>query len=111
MEPKGSVQPLGEVHFDVVTVVLADGLADGSSNWELVGAVAQGHERPGERLTVDSARDLDQTARAEDLCRVGQLDASPGVPGRALPRRAVNVMSRACGVAMIVVLLAVAGAV
>lgn len=36
----GSVQPFGQVDLDVISVVLADGRADRSSHWELVGAVS-----------------------------------------------------------------------
>jgi hypothetical protein len=54
--------------LDVVTVAFADGRADGSGHRELVGSVAQGHERPSEPVTVDGAGDFDQTTGAEDPC-------------------------------------------
>ena len=66
-----SVQSLGEVYLDVVTVVFADRLADGSSHGQFVGAVSQCHERSGERVRVDGPSDLDQTTGTEDPCRVG----------------------------------------
>src|SRR4051794_37825147 len=64
----GSVEPLGQVDLDVVTVVLADGLAGSSGHRELVGAIAQRHERSREWVPVDGAGDLDQTTSSEDLC-------------------------------------------
>ena len=61
-----SAESLLEVDDDIVTVGLADDLAEDASDRELVCAVAKGHERATERDAVDGAGDLDQTACAED---------------------------------------------
>jgi 2-polyprenyl-6-methoxyphenol hydroxylase-like FAD-dependent oxidoreductase len=47
--------------------LLADGLADIGLDRELMGPVAEGHERAAERVAVDGSAHLDQTADAEAL--------------------------------------------
>ena len=51
---------------------------------QLVRAVAQRHERAGERVPVDGAAHLDQPAGAEELGRARHLHVGPAARARAL---------------------------
>src|SRR6478672_9730235 len=63
---RSSAGALGEVHDYLVACFFADALTQRRLNRQLVGAVAQGHERGRERLAVHGAADLDQAAGAEE---------------------------------------------
>ena len=56
------MEPLGDVDGDGVAGLFADGSLQVGCDWEFVGAVAERHERAFERLVVDRASDLDQSA-------------------------------------------------
>ena len=79
-------EALHQVDDHVVAVALADGLAYGSGDGELVGAVAERHERAAKRNAVHGAGDLDETAGAEHGGGVGQLNARPCVALAYSPR-------------------------
>ena len=74
-----SVASCGEVDGDLIAVALPDRAADGGLDGKFVGPVTQSHEGPIEGFSVDSARHLDETTRAEDGGGVRQLDSGPGV--------------------------------
>jgi hypothetical protein len=62
-----SAQALSEVNFNGVTVVLTDGLADGSSYRQFVRTVSQRHEGSSERVPVYGAGHFHQPTSSEDL--------------------------------------------
>ena len=64
-----SFEPFGELHGHCVAGVLGDRPTELGFDGELVGAVAEGHERTAERDSVDQAGDLDEAARPEVLRR------------------------------------------
>lgn len=61
-----------EMDRDVVAGALRDGCPDGRIERELVGAVAEGHERAGEGVPVDGAAHLDGPSGREN-------SADPGI--------------------------------
>ncbi len=79
-----SVEPLREMNLDVVSVVFADGVTDGSDHRELVGAVSQRHERSGERLPVDGAGDLHQAPANRCVTTPRVHEPSVGPSGRTV---------------------------
>src|SRR6187551_2884782 len=60
-------EPLGQVDVDRVALGLVDDIADVGLDGQLVRAIAQRHERAPERMPIDRAGDLDQTAGPEEV--------------------------------------------
>src|SRR5205814_71930 len=75
---------LVEVDADGVASLLSDRGAHAGGDGELVGAVAEGHERAAERVAVDAAPDADQATGAEVPGRAGHHEVGPAALARAL---------------------------
>ena len=82
----GPADPFQQADGHGVAHLLADGLADVRLDRELVGAVAEGHERAAERVAVDGPAHLDQAAGAEERHRFGPHDVGPAALCLALPQ-------------------------
>src|ERR1700759_1575060 len=76
--------PFVNPHVDGVAGLLADHLAQRGPHREPVRAVALGHQRAGERLTVNLPTDLDQAPGAEQFGDVIHPHAGPRAPVIAL---------------------------
>ncbi len=63
----------------MVSFGFADHCSNVCSDWELMSAIAECHERSSKRMSVDGTGDLDEASRVEDFSRPRELDADPGV--------------------------------
>lgn len=67
---------------DGVAYTFADGFAHVGVYWQLVGAVAQSHERAAKGMAIDLAANLYQAASAKKLYRGGPDNVNPATfPG------------------------------
>jgi catechol 2,3-dioxygenase-like lactoylglutathione lyase family enzyme len=92
---RSAADPLGEVDRDGVARLLAQRLAELGGERQLVGAVAERHERATERLAVDGAGDLHQASRAEEVSGpVGDDVGPPTARGALLEDRREGAVER-----------------
>ena len=76
-------EALIQADCDGVALFLGDLPADFGLDGELVGAVAEGHERAPERLAVDRSPHLHEAPGAEELNRARHHHVRPAALGRA----------------------------
>src|SRR3954452_2366509 len=79
-----AVETLFEDDGDAITFLLVDRPPQRRVDRQLVGAVAEGHERSLERATIDSSPHLHQAACPEELRRAGHHHVRPAALAGAL---------------------------
>src|SRR6266576_331775 len=102
-----SIDSLFQAHRDRLAGFLADSLPDFCFHGQHVCSITHRHERAGERMTIDSALNFDEAARAKEFDGLGPRHVSPSTlprtflePGRELSLQHICKYYRSCGLAV-----------